>query len=169
MARAAQQFAIVTGASTGIGFELARECAEHGFDLLITADEPEIDGAAARLRQSGTEVRALQTDLTGKAGVEALAAAAAGRPVDALLANAGRGLGRAFLDQDPEAWIRVVNTNITGTLLLVQTVGRDMRLVGRGRILITGSIADSCRELFRLSITGLRHSLTASPLLYGMS
>jgi uncharacterized protein len=94
MASAGRQFAIVTGASTGIGFELARECAEHGFDLLIAADEPEIDGAAARLRQSGTEVRALQTDLTGKAGVEALAAAAAGRPVDALLANAGRGLIR---------------------------------------------------------------------------
>jgi uncharacterized protein len=55
MARAARQFALVTGASTGIGFELTRECAEHGFDLLIAADEPEIDGAAARLRQSGTE------------------------------------------------------------------------------------------------------------------
>ena len=93
------------------------------------------------MRQNGTEVRSVQADLTGKAGVEELYAAAAGRPVDALLANAGRGLGRGFLDQDPEDWMRVVNTNITGTLLLVRKVGRDMRQAGSGRILITGSIA----------------------------
>ena len=55
--------------------------------------------------------------------------------------NAGRGLGRGFLDQDPDAWRRVVDTNITGTLLLVQKVARDMRQGGAGRILITGSIA----------------------------
>jgi short-subunit dehydrogenase len=61
--------------------------------------------------------------------------------VDALVANAGRGLGRGFLDQDPGAWRHVVDTNITGTLLLVQKVGRDMRRSGAGRILITGSIA----------------------------
>jgi short-subunit dehydrogenase len=98
----------------------------------------------------------LQAYLTGEAGVEELCAAAAGRPVDALLANAGRGLGRAFLDQDPEAWIRVVNTNITGTLLLVQTVGRDMRLVGRGRILITGSIAGFLPDTFQAVYDGTR-------------
>ena len=61
----------MTGASTGIGFDLARECAEHGYDLLIAADEPEINEAAARLRQHGTKVDAVQTDLSGKAGVDA--------------------------------------------------------------------------------------------------
>ena len=141
MARAAKPFAIVTGASTGIGYELARECAEHGYDLLIAANEPEIEEAAATLRQHGTEVHALQVDLTDRSGVETLYAAAGGRPVDALLANAGRGLGRAFLDQDPDEWIRVVNTNVTGTLLLVHKVGLDMRGASSGRILITGSIA----------------------------
>lgn len=141
MARADRQFAVVTGASTGIGFNLARECAEHGFDLLIAADEPEISEAAASLRHNGAEVTAVQVDLTDEAGVDKLYAAAGGRPVDALLANAGRGLGRAFLDQDPHDWMRVVATNITGTLLLVQKVGRDMRRAGSGRILITGSIA----------------------------
>jgi uncharacterized protein len=70
-----------------------------------------------------------------------LYAAVKGRKVDALLANAGRGLGHGFLDQDPADWMRVVNTNITGTLLLVQKVGREMRSAGAGRILITGSIA----------------------------
>jgi uncharacterized protein len=66
---------------------------------------------------------------------------ACGRPVDALCANAGRGLGKGFLDQDPEAWRKVINTNITGTLDLIWKVGRDMRDRREGRILITGSIA----------------------------
>jgi short-subunit dehydrogenase len=61
--------------------------------------------------------------------------------VDTLLANAGRGLGKGFLDQDFDDVMRVINTNITGTLYLVQKVGRDMRARGAGRILITGSIA----------------------------
>jgi short-subunit dehydrogenase len=61
--------------------------------------------------------------------------------VDALLANAGRGLGRAFLDQDFKEIQRVIDTNVTGTLYLIQKIGRDMRARGAGRILITGSIA----------------------------
>ena len=73
--------------------------------------------------------------------MDRLCAAASGRKVDALLANAGRGLGDAFLDQAPADWLRVVETNITGTLLLLQKVGRDMRAARSGRILITGSIA----------------------------
>jgi uncharacterized protein len=137
----ARPFAIVTGASTGIGFELAKECISHGFDILIAADEPEIERAAADLRKSGGNVQAVQADLRGPEGVDKLYAAANGRQVDALLANAGRGLGRGFLDQDSADWLRVVETNITGTLLLLQKVGRDMRQAGRGRILITGSIA----------------------------
>jgi short-subunit dehydrogenase len=82
MARAARQFAIITGASTGIGFDLARECAEHGFDLLIAADEPEISDAAGMFRRHGTEVMAVRADLTDKAGVDKLYAATGGRPVD---------------------------------------------------------------------------------------
>jgi short-subunit dehydrogenase len=98
--RAAAPFAVVTGASTGIGLELARRCAAHGYDLLVVADEPEIEGAAQLLRQSGRQVEALEADLATTAGVDRLLAAASGRPIDALLANAGRGLGRAFIDQD---------------------------------------------------------------------
>ena len=97
---ASRPFAIVTGASTGIGFELAKRCAKEGYDLLIAADEPEIEKAATTLRSEGTEVEALQADLATIEGVDQLYAAAKGRQVDALLANAGRGLGHAFLDQD---------------------------------------------------------------------
>src|ERR1044071_7632816 len=109
-------FAIVTGSSTGIGLELAKRCAREGYDLLIAADEPEIEHAAASLRVGGTEVQSLQVDLATAEGVEKLYAAAKGRPVDALLANAGRGLGHAFLDQDFGKARRVVDTNITGTI-----------------------------------------------------
>jgi short-subunit dehydrogenase len=141
MAVAARPFAIVTGASSGIGFDLARQCADHSYDLLIAADEPRVAEAADRLRAHGGQVEAVQVDLSDRDGVDRLYAAARGRQVDALLANAGRGLGRAFLDQDPADWMRVVATNVTGTLLLVQKVGRDMRQAGSGKILITGSIA----------------------------
>src|SRR3978361_1104865 len=97
---ASRQFAIVTGASTGIGLELAKCCARGGFDLLIAADEAEIDNAAVEIRKLGANVEAVQADLSTTQGVDRLIEAAAGRPVDALLANAGRGLGGAFLDQD---------------------------------------------------------------------
>jgi short-subunit dehydrogenase len=135
------QFAIVTGASTGIGLELARCCAREGFDLLIAADEAQIEIAANDLRALGGQVEAVQADLATIDGVDRLYSAAKGRQVDALLANAGAGLGRAFLDQDFNKVKRVIDTNITGTTYLIHRVGNDMRRRNTGRILITGSIA----------------------------
>jgi short-subunit dehydrogenase len=137
----ARQFAIVTGASTGIGLELAKCCARENFDLLIAADEAEIDNAAAEIRKLGANVSALQADLSTTEGVDKLYAAANGRPVDALLANAGRGLGRAFLDQDFKRARLVIDTNVTGTVYLIHKIGNDMRARNAGKILITGSIA----------------------------
>jgi short-subunit dehydrogenase len=138
MGSSAKGLAVVTGASSGIGYELAKQCGMNGFDLLIAADEPDIHDAAKTLPGA---VEAVQADLSTTEGVDKLYAAIGGRPVSALLANAGRGLGKGFLDQDWDAARHVVDTNITGTLYLIQKVGRDMRSAGRGRILITGSIA----------------------------
>ncbi|AIB14439.1 oxidoreductase (plasmid) [Azospirillum baldaniorum] len=142
MARAAtHSLAIVTGASTGIGLELAKQCARNGFDLLIAADDPAIEEAARELRSLGVLVETVQADLATLDGVDKLCAAVKGRPVDALLANAGHGLGHGFLDQDFQEARHVIDTNITGTLYLIQTIGRGMRDRKQGRILITGSIA----------------------------
>ncbi|MFS8980393.1 SDR family NAD(P)-dependent oxidoreductase [Cupriavidus necator] len=134
-------FAVVTGASSGIGYELARCCVRHGYDLVIAADEPQIEIAAAQLRDEGAEVEALLADLSTPEGVDKVCAALDGRRVDVLCANAGRGLGHAFLDQDFADIQRVVETNVTGTLHLLHRVGQRMREDHSGRILITGSIA----------------------------
>lgn len=133
--------AVVTGASSGIGFELARCCAEAGYDLLIAADEPEIERAAADLRDDGARVEAVEADLSRDEGVDRLYEALKGRPVELLLANAGRGLGHSFLDQEIGDIDRVIDTNVRGTIRLVHHVGRDMRSRDGGRILFTGSIA----------------------------
>ena len=133
--------AVVTGASAGIGYELAKLCAENGYDLLIAADQSKINEAAQAFRQLGAQVDAVEADLATLEGVDQLYAALKGRPVEALLANAGHGLGHAFLDQDFGEVRHVIDTNITGTIYLLQKVGRDMRSRGQGRILITGSIA----------------------------
>jgi short-subunit dehydrogenase len=153
---AAAPFAIVTGASTGIGFSLAFECASHGFDLLIVADEPEIHEAARELQLWNVNVDALEADLATLEGVDRLLAAAKGRPIDALLANAGRGLGRAFIDQDFGAVRRVIDTNVTGTVYLLQKVAREMKDRGQGRILITGSIAGFMPGTFQAVYNGTK-------------
>jgi short-subunit dehydrogenase len=133
--------AVVTGASTGIGYELAICCAQTGFDLVVAADEARIHDAAENFRAHGVDVVAVEADLATPEGVKKLYGIVEDRRVSALLANAGRGLGKGFLDQDFADVKHVVDTNITGTLDLVQRIGRDMRNYRDGRILITGSIA----------------------------
>ncbi|OWV80780.1 oxidoreductase [Rhizobium sp. R634] len=135
--------AVVTGASTGIGYELAKCAAQDGYDLIIVADEERINQAAAHLREFGTSVDAVEADLSTLEGVDRLVEriAAGGRSVDLLMANAGRGLGKGFLDQNFTEARKVVDTNITGTIYLIHKVGNQMRSRGEGRILLTGSIA----------------------------
>ncbi len=135
--------AVITGASSGIGFELARVCALNGFDLVVAAEDSKIKEAGQRLSKLGVNVRAVQADLAAEQGVDTLynAAEDLSRPVDVLCANAGRGLGHAFLDQDWNEIKRVIDTNITGTCYLLQKFARDMVQQHKGRILITGSIA----------------------------
>ena len=150
------KLAIITGASTGIGYELAKCCAENGFDLLVVADEPRIHDAAEDFKRLGANVEAVQADLATTEGVDELYKAINGRPVEALLANAGRGLGGAFVDQEFDDVRRVVDTNITGTIYLTQKVARDMRALGHGRILFTGSIAGFTPGSFNATYNGTK-------------
>ncbi|KQM13000.1 SDR family NAD(P)-dependent oxidoreductase [Novosphingobium sp. Leaf2] len=149
-------FAIVTGASTGIGFELASIAAENGYDLLVVADEDLIEAAAQDFRRHGVAVDTLQADLSTLQGVDALFAAAGGRCVDVLCANAGRGLGHGFLEQDVADWRRVIDTNITGTLYLLQGVLNDMVARNDGKVLITGSIAGFIPGSFQAVYNGTK-------------
>jgi uncharacterized protein len=148
--------AVVTGASSGIGFELAKLCAEHGFNLIIAADHPDIDTAADALRSIGVTVEPLLVDLATQEGVEHLHALIGGRPVDYLLANAGHGLGRGFLDQDFNEIRHVIDTNITGTVYLIQLITREMRARGDGRILLTGSVAGYMPGTFQAVYNGTK-------------
>ena len=153
--------AIITGASTGIGLELARCCAAHGFSLLIAADESAIEQVATDLSAGGAKVEAVQADLASEEGVDKLYAAVKGRPVSALLANAGIGLGRSFLDQDYERARRVIDTNIVGTTYLIHKIGNDMRRRNAGRILITGSIAGFIPGSFQAVYNGSKSFLNS--------
>lgn len=133
--------ALITGASTGIGYELAKVCARNGFDLVVVADEDRIQKAAADFAALGVHVDAVIADLSDRDGVDALLEHVGDRPISALLANAGTGLSHGFLDQSFDDIEHVIGTNITGTLYLIHEVGARMRKSGEGRILITGSIA----------------------------
>ncbi|MGE3538792.1 MAG: SDR family NAD(P)-dependent oxidoreductase [Candidatus Tectimicrobiota bacterium] len=157
----ARPLALVTGASSGIGYELAKCCAASGFDLLIAADEPAIHKAAQDFRPLGAAVEAVEADLATLEGVDTLCAALQGRPVEALLANAGHGLGHGFLDQEFDEVRHVIDTNITGTLYLIQKVGQGMRTRGQGRILITGSVAGFLPGTFQAVYSGTKAFLNS--------
>lgn len=137
----ANKLAIITGASTGIGFELATLAAKDGYDLIVVADEALIDAAADDFRQFGTDVQSVEVDLSTIDGVDTLLAAAGGRTIDLLAANAGIGTGGPFLEQEVASWRHSIDTNVTGTVYLLQKVLKDMAARGAGKVLVTGSIA----------------------------
>jgi short-subunit dehydrogenase len=135
-----RKYAVVTGASSGIGLELARLAAADGYDVLLAADRS-LDAARAELSRFDVETASVEADLSTDQGVAQLLERIGERPVDALLANAGHGLGHAFLEQDPAEWRHVIETNVTGTLLVLQPIVQRMAARGEGRVLLTGSIA----------------------------
>ena len=132
--------AVVTGASTGIGRALAMIAAREGYDLVVVADEPAIEAAAAEFRSEGVPVIAVQADLSCTTGVDAMLAAIGDRPVAVLCANAGTALGHAFLEQDAAQWRHVIDTNIFGTLYLLHRLLPRMIEAKGGRVLLTSSI-----------------------------
>ncbi|MFI5934140.1 SDR family NAD(P)-dependent oxidoreductase [Actinoplanes sp. NPDC051494] len=136
---------MVTGASSGIGYELARQLAERGYDLLLVAQDEEIEQAAVNLRHDGrNRVDALRVDLAGYDGVETAwkAIEATGRAVDVIALNAGRGIGGEFVGGTPLGdELDVVAVNVTSTVHLAKRVLPGMVARAEGRVLFTSSIA----------------------------
>lgn len=142
---ATRPLALVTGASKGIGLELARQFAEHDFDLLIAAEDTELAAAAAQLQATGASVQTLQVDLATYEGVEQLAAAAAatGRPVAAAALNAGVGVGGPFVENDLDAELTLIQLNAVSVVHLAKRLLPAMVQRGEGRLLVTSSIAST--------------------------
>ncbi|WP_067495253.1 SDR family oxidoreductase [Actinoplanes sp. TFC3] len=140
-----REFAVVTGASSGIGYELARQFVENGYDLLIAAEDEDIEQAATNLRRDGqNQVTAVRADLATYEGVETLYSKIqeTGRPVDAIALNAGRGIGGDFTrDTDLRDELNVIDVNVTSTVHLAKRVLPGMVARGAGRVLFTSSIA----------------------------
>ena len=138
-------FALVTGASSGIGLELARQLAGRGHDLLVTAEDDRVETVAEELRALGAEVATFVADLRTGTGVESLyaAAVAQGRPLAVVALNAGVGRGGAFVDNALEDELDVIRLNVLGTVHLAKLVLDDMVLANAGRLLITSSIAST--------------------------
>jgi uncharacterized protein len=132
--------ALVTGASSGIGFELARQFAENDFDLVVAAEDEQLTGAARELGEAVVE--SVQVDLATPDGVEELwrRVQALGRPVEAAALNAGVGQGGAFADIDLHAELRLIDLNVRSTVHLAKYVVREMAARNEGRILFTSSI-----------------------------
>jgi uncharacterized protein len=139
---ASRPFAVVTGASSGIGLELAKQFAEHGFDLLVVADD-DLTEAASTLQELGAGVGSVKVDLAGAPGVEELvdAITATGRPVDALCLNAGVGESGPFTETKLEDDLRLISVNVVSAVHLAKRLVPAMVERGEGRILFTSSIA----------------------------
>ncbi|GAA3271579.1 SDR family oxidoreductase [Paenarthrobacter aurescens] len=134
--------ALVTGASSGIGLELARQFLTNGFDTVMVADGESIREAARSLDGLGGTPIPLQIDLAARPGSGALqsAVSALSRPLEAVAINAGIGVGGPFVETDLSEELRTIDLNVTSTVAVAKWVARDMVARGAGRILFTSSI-----------------------------
>ena len=138
--------ALVTGASSGIGLELAKQFASHGHDVVVVAEDAELDRAVADLALHGdATVHPVRADLATAEGVEQVwqAVQATGRPLSAVALNAGIGRGGAFVETPLDDELRLVDLNVRSVVHLAKLAVRDMHARGQGRVLITSSVAST--------------------------
>ncbi len=139
----AEKFAVVTGASSGIGFELAKVFAENGYDVLIGAEDAGITQAASQLKSLGTTITPVQADLATFDGCQQFwqQVESTGRKLDAIAINAGVGVGGLFAETELQKEINIVRLNCESTVHIAKRAVQQMVKQGEGRILITSSIA----------------------------
>ncbi|MFI0240238.1 SDR family NAD(P)-dependent oxidoreductase [Streptomyces sp. NPDC016845] len=133
--------ALITGASSGIGRELARQFARNGYDLVVNAEDERLEPAARDLRETGAEVRVVRADLRTSEGRYRLLDALGELTVDVAVLNAGVGHGGAFVDTDLADDQAVIDLNVTATVRLAKTLLRAMVARGTGRLAFTSSVA----------------------------
>ncbi|MGW2841083.1 SDR family NAD(P)-dependent oxidoreductase [Streptomyces sp. NPDC001493] len=184
-AHSIRPLALVTGASNGIGYEIAHLCAVNGFDLVATGRSEKIDEAAEQFTRDGAHVTPVPADLAEASGVETVwrAVERTGRPLAAAVLNAGRSIGGAFLDTDLDDELSLISLNVTSVVHLAKHVARQMAANGDGKILITSSLSATLptpyetvygpsRAFTRMFALGLReefkeHDLTVTCLMPG--
>jgi short-subunit dehydrogenase len=152
MTEESRALAVVTGASSGIGFELARQFVEHGYDVVVSAENDKLDQAVAKLQGTGATVTGIRVDLARPEGVEELydRVRALGRPLDAVALNAGIGMGGAFAtDTDLDQELQIVDLNCRSTVHLTKLVLADMIARNEGRVLFTSSIVSTMPGAFQ--------------------
>ncbi|MEW2296214.1 SDR family NAD(P)-dependent oxidoreductase [Streptomyces sp. NPDC006743] len=177
--------ALVTGASNGIGYEIARLCAANGFDLVATGRSAKIDEASEQFTRDGAHVTTVRADLAEANGVETVwkAVEDTGRPLAAAVLNAGRSIGGAFLDTDLDDELSLISLNVTSVVHLAKHVARHMAAHHAGKILITSSLSATLptpyetvygpsRAFTRMFALGLReelkgHGVTVTTLMPG--
>ncbi|MEV5516341.1 SDR family NAD(P)-dependent oxidoreductase [Streptomyces flaveolus] len=177
--------ALVTGASNGIGYEIARLCAANGFDLVATGRSAKIDEAAEQFTRDGAHVTPVRADLAEANGVETVwkAVEETGRPLAAAVLNAGRSIGGAFLDTDLDDELSLISLNVTSVVHLAKHVARHMAAHHAGKILVTSSLSATLptpyetvygpsRAFTRMFALGLReelqeHGITVTTLMPG--
>lgn len=155
----------MTGASSGIGYELAKQFAQNGFDLLVTATGPSINEAALGFERLGAKVDTVQTDLATYDGVETLynKIKATGRPVDAIAINAGVGVGGDFArGTDLKDELNLSNLNVVSTVHLAKRVVKDMVSAARGEFCSRRRSSPRCSVRSKRFTRHLRHSYTPS-------
>jgi short-subunit dehydrogenase len=137
------KLALVTGASSGIGLELAKDLATRGYDIVIVSAGERLSGAAEKIRSRGHQVVEVNADLATREGVDQLwtQVQSLGRPVDIACINAGVGVGGLFFETDLDSELNMIELNCVGTVQLAKLVVQHMRELDAGKILFTASIA----------------------------
>ena len=133
--------ALVTGASSGIGREIALELARRGYDLVVCARRaPELDALAAEVHALGRACRVVPADLAASGGVDHLLNRLDGTP-EVAVANAGVGLYGPFARADADKLRAMLELNVISLALLARGVLPGMLARGSGRLLLVGSVA----------------------------